>query len=181
MWGDAGLKRDENRGLDEWRVAMRPGRRRQLERGSSGGGEATIRANGASVPDASAKVRYRGLAKNTTAGVALGDLITAERTWWTRVPNEEAGHYTPRPEVTWGLTGFAVNTGRTPCQAPMSPQLPRVTGTTLFRGSLVPARLHQPCRGTSQYRCDFRVFPVPMGRRSRDLCEMESPKSPRSL
>ena len=39
VWGDAGYqgvaKRDENRGLDvEWRVAMRPSRRRQLERGS---------------------------------------------------------------------------------------------------------------------------------------------------
>ena len=38
VWGDAGYqgvaKRDENKGLDvEWRVAMRPGRRRQLEPG----------------------------------------------------------------------------------------------------------------------------------------------------
>ena len=36
MWGDAGYlgahKREENLGLDlEWRVAMRPGRRRTLE------------------------------------------------------------------------------------------------------------------------------------------------------
>ena len=39
VWGDAGYqgvaKRHENRGLDvEWRVSMRPSRRRQLERGS---------------------------------------------------------------------------------------------------------------------------------------------------
>ena len=52
---------------------------------------------------------------------------------------------------------------------------------TLLGTYLVPARLHQPCRGTSQYRCDFRVFPAPMGRRSRDLCEMESAKTPRIL
>ena len=53
VWGDAGYqgvaKRDENMGLDvEWRVAMRPGRRRQLEPGSEAAVEerrkASIRA-----------------------------------------------------------------------------------------------------------------------------------------
>ena len=39
VWGDAGYqgvgKREENLGLEvEWRVAMRPGRRRKLEPGS---------------------------------------------------------------------------------------------------------------------------------------------------
>ena len=97
VWGDAGYqgvaKRDENRGLDvEWRVAMRPGRRRQLERGSEEAVEerrkASIRAK-VEHPFlwmkrrfGYAKVRYRGLAKNTqrlALLLGLTNLITAER------------------------------------------------------------------------------------------------------
>ena len=97
VWGDAGYqgvaKRDENKGLDvEWRVAMRPGRRRQLERGSEEAVEerrkASIRAK-VEHPFlwmkrrfGYAKVRYRGLAKNTqrlALLLGLTNLITAER------------------------------------------------------------------------------------------------------
>ena len=97
VWGDAGYqgvaKRDENRGLDvEWRVAMRPSRRRQLERGSEAAVEerrkASIRAK-VEHPFlwmkrrfGYAKVRYRGLAKNTqrlALLLGLTNLITAER------------------------------------------------------------------------------------------------------
>ena len=97
VWGDAGYqgvaKRHENRGLDvEWRVAMRPGRRRQLERGSEEAVEerrkASIRAKvehpflWVKRRFGYAKVRYRGLAKNTqrlALLLGLTNLITAER------------------------------------------------------------------------------------------------------
>ena len=97
VWGDAGYqgvaKRDENRGLDvEWRVAMRPGRRRQLEPGSEEAVEerrkASIRAKvehpflWVKRRFGYAKVRYRGLAKNTqrlALLLGLTNLITAER------------------------------------------------------------------------------------------------------
>ena len=96
VWGDAGYqgvaKREENRGLDvEWRVAMRPSRR-QLEPGSEAAVEerrkASIRAKvehpflWVKRRFGYAKVRYRGLAKNTQRlGLLLGlaNLITAER------------------------------------------------------------------------------------------------------
>ena len=80
VWGDAGYqgvaKREENEGLEvEWRVAMRPGRRRQLEPGSEAAVEerrkASIRAKvehpflWVKRRFGYAKVRYRGLAKNT--------------------------------------------------------------------------------------------------------------------
>ncbi len=109
VWGDAGYqgvaKRDENRGLDvEWRVAMRPGRRRQLERGSEAAVEerrkASIRAKvehpflWVKRRFGYAKVRYRGLAKNTqrlALLLGLTNLITAERylvaSWGLRGPN----------------------------------------------------------------------------------------------
>ena len=67
VWGDAGYqgvhKREENRGLEvEWRVAMRPGRRRQLDpespeavgREGEGVGEGEGRAP---VPEGEAAVR----------------------------------------------------------------------------------------------------------------------------
>ena len=97
VWGDAGYqgvaKRDENGGLDvEWRVAMRPGRRRQLEPGSEAAVEerrkASIRAKvehpflWVKRRFGYAKVRYRGLAKNTqrlALLLGLTNLITAER------------------------------------------------------------------------------------------------------
>ena len=97
VWGDAGYqgvaKRDENKGLDvEWRVAMRPGRRRQLERGSEEAVEerrkASIRAKvehpflWVKRRFGYAKVRYRGLAKNTqrlALLLGLTNLVTAER------------------------------------------------------------------------------------------------------
>ena len=96
VWGDAGYqgvhKRAENLGLEvEWRVAMRPGRRRKLEPGSEEAlterAKAQVRAKvehpflrvkrlfGYS------KARYRGLAKNTERVAllfGLGNLLTAE-------------------------------------------------------------------------------------------------------
>ena len=88
VWGDAGYqgvdKRLENRELDvEWRVAMRPGRRRHPEPGSY---EALAEKRKASVRAkvehpfryvkrrfGYAKVRYQGLAKErATAGIATG-------------------------------------------------------------------------------------------------------------
>ena len=80
VWGDAGYqgvhKRPENRDLEvEWHVAMRPSKRRKLEPGSD---EAVLEKRKASVRAkvehpflyikrhfGYAKVRYRGLAKNT--------------------------------------------------------------------------------------------------------------------
>ena len=97
MWGDAGYlgvdKRVENRELGvEWHVAMRPSRRRQLEPGSE---EALGEKHKASVRAkvehpflyvkrhfGYAKVRYRGLAKNTqrlALLLGLTNLMTAER------------------------------------------------------------------------------------------------------
>ena len=96
VWGDAGYqgvhKREENRGLEvEWRVAMRPGRRRQLGPESP---EAVAEKSKASVrakvehPFLKVKrlfgywkVRYRGLVKNTERLAllfGLGNLLTAE-------------------------------------------------------------------------------------------------------
>lgn len=79
VWGDAGYtgvgKREENRGLDvEWLVALKPGKRRLLERGSpedlAEKGKASVRAK-VEHPFWTVKgifhygkVRYRGLAKN---------------------------------------------------------------------------------------------------------------------
>ena len=97
VWGDAGYqgvsKRDENEGLDvEWRVAMRPGRRRQLERGSEAAEEERLKASIRAKVEhpflwvkrrfGYAKVRYRGLAKNTqrlALLLGLTNLLTAER------------------------------------------------------------------------------------------------------
>ena len=97
VWGDAGYlgvdKRVENRELGvEWQVAMRPSRRRQLEPGSE---EALGEKRKASVRAkvehpflyvkrhfGYAKVRYRGLAKNTqrlALLLGLTNLMTAER------------------------------------------------------------------------------------------------------
>ena len=93
--GDAGYqgvdKRAENRELGmEWRVAMKPGRRRQLEPGSDEAleekGKASVRAK-VEHPFlyvkrrfGYAKVRYRGLAKNTQrlmVLLGLANLMTA--------------------------------------------------------------------------------------------------------
>ena len=97
VWGDAGYqgvdKRLENRELDvEWRVAMRPGRRRHLEPASY---EALAEKRKASVRTkvehpflyvkrrfGYAKVRYRGLAKNAqrlALLLGLANLMTVER------------------------------------------------------------------------------------------------------
>ena len=97
VWGDAGYqgvdKRPENRDLEvEWQVAMRPGQRRKLDAGSD---EAAREKRKASVRAkvehpflyvkrrfGYAKVRYRGLAKNTQRlALLLGfaNLMRAER------------------------------------------------------------------------------------------------------
>ena len=97
VWGDAGYqgvhKREENLGLEvEWRVAMRPGRRRRLD---SGSGEELGERDKASVRAkvehpflrvkrlfGYAKVRYRGLARNAERLAllfGLGNLLIAER------------------------------------------------------------------------------------------------------
>ena len=96
VWCDAGYqgvhKRDENlRREVEWQVAMRPGKRRKLDPGSE---EALAERCKASVRAkvehpflkmkrvfGYAKVRYRGLAKNTerlALLIGLGNLLTAE-------------------------------------------------------------------------------------------------------
>ena len=96
VWGDAGYqgvhKREENLGLVvDWRVAMRPGHRRQLDPGSE---EARAEKAKASVRAkvehpflrvkrlfGCSKVRYRGLAKNAQRLAllfGLGNLLTAE-------------------------------------------------------------------------------------------------------
>ena len=96
VWGDAGYqgvhKRDENLGREvEWQVAMRPGKRRKLDPESP---EAVAEKRKASVRAKVehpflkvkrvfdyAKVRYRGLAKNTDRLAllfGLGNLLTAE-------------------------------------------------------------------------------------------------------
>ena len=96
VWGDAGYqgvgRRDENLGLSvEWRVAMRPGRRRKLAPGSREAlaeqAKAQVRAK-VEHPFLRlkrlfgyAKVRYRGLAKNAERLALLfelGNLLTAE-------------------------------------------------------------------------------------------------------
>ena len=97
MWGDAGYqgvdKRAENRELGmEWRVAMKPGRRRQLEPGSDEAQEEKRKASVRAKVEhpflyvkrrfGYAKVRYRGLAKNTQrlmVLLGLANLMTAER------------------------------------------------------------------------------------------------------
>lgn len=97
VWGDAGYQgvaqREENRPLDvAWHVAMKPGRRRQLTSASE---EALAEKRKASVRAkvehpflyvkrrfGYAKVRYRGLVKNTQRlALLLGfaNLMTAER------------------------------------------------------------------------------------------------------
>ena len=96
VWCDAGYQgvhqREENRWLKvDWRVAMRPGKRRKLESGSE---EAVAEKEKASVRAKVehpflkvkrifdyGKVRYRGLAKNTQRLALLlgfGNLMTAE-------------------------------------------------------------------------------------------------------
>ena len=96
VWGDAGYqgvhKREENLGLEvEWRVAMRPGKRRQLEAGSGEELEEKAKASVRAKVEhpflrlkrlfGYAKVRYRGLAKNTERLAllfGLGNLLAAE-------------------------------------------------------------------------------------------------------
>ena len=96
VWGDAGYqgvhKREENLGLEvEWRVAMRPGRRRKLDPDSAAAlaekAKASVRAK-VEHPFLRVKglfgygkVRYRGLMKNTQRLAllfGLGNLLTAE-------------------------------------------------------------------------------------------------------
>ena len=86
VWGDAGYlgvhKRPENRGLEvEWRVAMRPGQRRKLDPGSPEELAEKLKASVRAKVEhpflyvkrrfGYAKVRYRGLAKNTQRLMAL--------------------------------------------------------------------------------------------------------------
>ena len=95
VWGDAGYQgvhqREENLGLElEWRVAMRSGRRRKLESGSEEALTEKAAAVRARVEHpflrlkrlfGYAKVRYRGLAKNTERLASLfgfGNLLTEE-------------------------------------------------------------------------------------------------------
>ena len=98
VWGDAGYqgvgKREENRVADvDWQVAMRPGKRRQLDK--AGPEEAAERRKApvrAKVEHpflyvkrhfGYAKVRYRGLAKNTqrlALLLGLSNLLIAGRT-----------------------------------------------------------------------------------------------------
>ena len=95
VWGDAGYvgvqKREENRDLAvQWRVALKPGQRRKLERDSREAGEERDKASVRAKVEhpflkvkqvfGYAKVRYRGLAKNTerlALLLGLGNLLTA--------------------------------------------------------------------------------------------------------
>ena len=95
VWGDAGYigvqKRQENLGLDvEWQVALKPGKRRKLEPDSAEAlaekAKASIRAK-VEHPFLNvkrifgyAKVRYRGLAKNTQRMALLLGLSNLRRT-----------------------------------------------------------------------------------------------------
>ena len=96
VWGDAGYqgvgKRAENLGLGvEWRVAMRPGNRRELEPGSQEALAEKVKASVRAKVEhpflkvkrrfGYTKVRYRGLAKNVERLAmlfGLGNLLTAE-------------------------------------------------------------------------------------------------------
>jgi len=94
VWGDAGYigvqKREENLGLDvDWRLAMKPGKRRTLEPDSAEAlgekAKASIRAK-VEHPFLDvkrifgyAKVRYRGLAKNTERMALLLGLSNLRR------------------------------------------------------------------------------------------------------
>ena len=96
VWCDAGYqgvhKRWENLGLEiDWRVAMRPGKRRNLDPGSAEELAEKLKASVRAKVEhpfqkvkrvfGYAKVRYRGLAKNTERLAllfGLGNLLTAE-------------------------------------------------------------------------------------------------------
>ena len=123
MWCDAGYQgvhqREENLGREvEWQVAMRPGKRRKLDPESA---EALAEKNKASVRAkvehpflkvkrifGYAKVRYRGLAKNTgrlALLFGLGNLLTAggstdRLTWaqWAQIRPGAAGGSVQSPQ-----------------------------------------------------------------------------------
>ncbi len=93
MLGIKGVhQREENLGLElEWRVVMRPGRRRKLEPGSEEAMEERAKASARAKVEhpflrlnrlfGYGKIRYRGLAKNTERLALLfgfGNLLTAE-------------------------------------------------------------------------------------------------------
>ena len=96
VWCDAGYqgvhKREENPGREvDWQVAMRPGKRRSLEPGSEEALAETLKASVRVKVEhpflkvkrlfGYAKVRYRGLARNTqrlALLLGLGNLMTAE-------------------------------------------------------------------------------------------------------
>ena len=96
VWCDAGYqgvhKRSENLGLEiDWQVAMRPGKRRQLDLGCDEALTEKLKASVRAKVEhpflkvkrgfGYAKVRYRGLAKNTERLALLfgvGNLLTAE-------------------------------------------------------------------------------------------------------
>ena len=97
VWGDAGYRgvdrREENRGkVVEWRVAMRPGARRRLEPGAPEAEEERRKASVRAKVEhpflyvkrhfGYARVRYRGLYKNTqrlALLLGLANLMRAER------------------------------------------------------------------------------------------------------
>ena len=97
VWGDAGYrgveKRKENLGREvDWQVAMRPGQRRKLEPGSLAALAEQVKASVRAKVEHPfldvkgrfdyAKVRYRGLAKNTERVallLGLSNLKTAQR------------------------------------------------------------------------------------------------------
>ena len=94
VWGDAGYigvqKREENLGLAvDWQVALKPGQRRKLEPGSPAAlaekAKGSIRAKvehpflAVKVGFDYAKVRYRGLVKNTQRLALLRGLCNLKR------------------------------------------------------------------------------------------------------
>ena len=94
MWGDAGYqgvqKRAENLGLAvDWQVAMKPGQRRKLEPDSAEASAEKVKASIRAKVEhpyldvkqifGYAKVRYRGLAKNTNRLALLLGLSNLRR------------------------------------------------------------------------------------------------------
>ena len=118
-WGDAGYqgvaKRPENAGSDvDWRTAMRPGKRRVLDK--SGPEEAAEKRKASMRAKVEhpflyvkrhfgyAKVRYRGLAKNTQPDRAAAGFLESAHRWPLR-DGLNAGPLRPFPAETAGKRG----------------------------------------------------------------------------
>ena len=179
VWGDAGYqgvdKRLENRESDvEWLVAMRPGRRRQLEPGSY---EALMEKRKASTRAkvehpflyvkrhfGYAKVRYRGLAKNTQRLMLLlgmTNLITTILgilTWAKCAQTRKTSGDTPQ-QSRFSTTKPLSTHRKRKKHLGKSPECPSHTRhTQLFRDSLALLKARLQRRGAGA-RAQPRGFP----------------------